>query len=149
MRKCLRAVAVFGIVLIVSAGLAAAQTVPKPEATTSDCPCFTRALVETIPQPYTWCTIQNADLMNTPWDLIANVQNTTVHMGAQAEVYPKKVSGECIYLDASDPDVFVQVWYDNLSLEQAMACRQILLEVIAANADQCLELTETYWVKPH
>ncbi len=148
MRKSLGRIAVFGIALALSAGLAAAQSLPKLDAPTSECPCFTQAQIEAIPTPYEYCTIQNLEILDNRWGFFSNIVHETPLIGAQIEYYTKTQKGECLYLDYSgDPWITVQL--KDLTVGQATACRQYILNVIEANYDQCLVVYDiATWERP-
>lgn len=101
------------------------------------CPCFTQEMVDAIPTPYSQCIIDyqfqpGSDYFST--NIFHGIQAPgEMRIAAQATVGP--FDGSCAYGDNFvDPEIFI---FLQTNLTQAQECRQIVVNTINANIDQC------------
>ncbi len=140
MNIILRRVALLGVVLILAVGIASAQAELRPGANApSKCPCFNQADIWAIPMPYWQCAI---DFQAVPGrDTLTTNLIYVQGIGAEAKVSEDNKSGYCAYVDYEDP---LQTWvsFEDLKYKEALACREMIVNVIYANVAYCESFCE-------
>jgi len=100
---------------------------------TSGCPCFSAEDLEGIPTPYRQCLI-DYDFGNSS-ELYTNILSTATENGTGAQAQTGQFTNSCAFGDATvEPDIFI---FLEVSPAAAQACRQLLVDHINANQDQC------------
>lgn len=96
------------------------------------CPCFTVEDLEGVPTPYSSCVI---DYSFGGDELTTNFISTATQNGTGAQAQVGEFTNTCAFGDGTvDPPIFI---FLEVSHTAAQACRQLLVDHITANQDQC------------
>jgi hypothetical protein len=101
------------------------------------CPCFTQEQVDAIPTPYAQCAIDSDLGILNPAELYTNIIDV---LGSGAGTAIGDSYSTCGYFNGFvDPPISVSL---QTNAAQAQECRQIIVNTITTNADQCELLSD-------
>lgn len=105
---------------------------PMPCIEPSGCPCFSATDLEGIPTPYRQCLV---DYTFGGGEFYTNILSTATENGTGAQAQTGEFVNTCAFGDATvDPNIFI---FLEVSPAAAQACKQLLVDHINANQDQC------------